>query len=93
MLSHNRYFDDAVQSLAFERHGRKLSTGVILAGSYHFGTAAAERMHVISGECRVKRDGHDAWISYAAGTAFEVAANSGFDISCDEPLAYLCEYL
>jgi uncharacterized protein YaiE (UPF0345 family) len=93
MLTHNRYFDDQVQSIAYVRHGRKASVGVIAAGSYHFGTAAAERMSVLSGECRVTRDGSACEIVYPTGSAFEVAAASGFTIACDEPVAYLCEYL
>ena len=93
MLSHNSYFEDQVQSIAFERHGRKISSGVIAAGSYHFGTEAAERMTITSGECQVQRDGTDDIVSYTVGTAFEVAANSGFTISCDAACAYICEYL
>ena len=93
MLSHNSYFDDQVQSVAFARHGRKESVGVIAPGSYHFGTEAAERMSIISGEANVQRDGSEHSTVYAAGSAFEVAANSGFTISCSEPCAYRCEYL
>lgn len=93
MLTHNTYFDGKVQSVAFERHGRKSSVGVIAPGLYHFGTDAAERMTVVSGECLVQRDGSDAVVLYPAGTAFEVAASSGFTITCEQPCAYCCEYL
>lgn len=93
MFSHNSYFDDNVQSIAYTRHGRKASVGVIAPGTYHFGTEAAERMNITSGECQVQRDGSDQVIGYANGTAFEVAANSGFTITVTEPCSYLCEYL
>ncbi|NRA38621.1 MAG: pyrimidine/purine nucleoside phosphorylase [Planctomycetes bacterium] len=93
MLQHNAYFENNVQSVAFERHGRKASVGAIIPGSYHFGTDAAERMSIVSGECHVQRDGSDDVIPYAAGTSFEVTANSGFTVSCTDALAYLCEYL
>lgn len=93
MLSHNTYFDDQVQSIAFERHGRKTSVGVIVPGSYHFGTDAPERMSIISGECTVKRDDSENSISYPAGTYFEVKGSSGFTIECSEVVAYQCEYL
>ena len=56
-LKHNSYFDGNVQSVGFERNGRRATVGVIAPGSYHFGTEAPERMTVISGELAVKPDG------------------------------------
>ena len=93
MLKHNEYFDGKVQSVAFERVGQKQSVGVIDAGEYHFGTAAAERMHVVSGALIVKLDGTDDFVRYPAGTYFEVPSDSGFDVRAENPTAYLCEYL
>ena len=93
MLKHNTYFDGNVQSVAFERNGLRATVGVIAPGEYHFGTAAAERMTVISGELRAKLEGKE-WQTYAAGTAFEVPAKSGFDVQAvGGPAAYLCEFL
>ena len=95
-LKHNVYFDGRVQSVGFERLGRRATVGVIAPGSYHFATDAPERMTVVSGELGVRRDaGADAgeWTRYAAGTSFEIAARSGFDVRADEPSAYLCEFL
>ena len=93
MLKHNTYFDGKVQSLGFERNGRRATAGVIDAGEFHFGTDAAERMTVVSGELLVKRAGETAWTPYPAGTVFEVAAKSGFDVKATAPAAYLCEFL
>jgi uncharacterized protein YaiE (UPF0345 family) len=90
-LKHNSYFDGQVQSIGFERHGRRATVGVIAPGEYHFGTEAPERMTVTSGELAVKRDG--AWVPYPAGTCFEIAGKSGFDVRAAQPSAYLCEYL
>lgn len=93
MLKHNTYFDGAVQSLGFERNGLRASVGVIVPGEYHFGTGAAERMTVTSGLLRAKLPGGD-WQSYPAGSYFEIAANSGFDVQAvGGPAAYLCEFL
>lgn len=93
MLKHNTYFDGNVQSVGFERNGLKATVGVIAPGEYHFGTGAAERMTVISGALRAKLPGGD-WQLYASGTAFEIAANSGFDVQAvGGPAAYLCEFL
>jgi uncharacterized protein YaiE (UPF0345 family) len=91
MLTHNTYFDGQVQSVGYERHGRRMTVGVIAPGEYHFGTDAPERMTVVSGELEVK-DG-TAWRAYPAGTSFEVAAKSGFDVRAGQPAAYLCEFL
>jgi uncharacterized protein YaiE (UPF0345 family) len=93
MLKHNVYFEGKVQSIGFERNGRRQTAGVIDAGEFHFGTDAAERMTVVSGELTIKLDGAAEWKSYAAGTSFEVAAKSGFDVRAAAPSAYLCEFL
>lgn len=93
MLEHNTYFDGKVQSVGFERNGRKATVGVIDSGEHHFGTQAPERMTVISGILRANVAGA-GWQQYPAGTAFEVGANSGFDVApVGGPAAYLCEFL
>lgn len=93
MLKHNTYFDGNVQSLGFDRNGMRATVGVIAPGEYHFNTAAAERMSVISGQLRARVAGGD-WCNYATGTYFEVAANHGFDVQAvGGPAAYLCEFL
>jgi uncharacterized protein YaiE (UPF0345 family) len=91
MLKHNAYFDGNVQSIGFERHGRRMTAGVIAPGEYHFGTQAPERMTIVSGEVEARVG--EVWRAYPAGTAFEVAGQSGFDIRAREPAAYLCEFL
>jgi hypothetical protein len=35
----------------------------------------------------------DRWSAYPAGTSFEIAGHSGFDVRATEPVAYLCEFL
>jgi len=92
-LTHNTYFDGAVQSIGFERLGRKMTIGTMVAGEYHFGTDAPERMTVTTGELRVRLTGTDEWRSYPAGTQFEVPGSSSFDVAADAPSAYLCEFL
>lgn len=93
MLTHNTYFDGKVQSIGFERNGRKTTAGVIDVGEFHFGTGAPERMTVTSGELTVRLDGTTEWRSYPAGTAFEVPGKSGFDVRAAQPSAYVCEFL
>lgn len=93
MLQHNRYFDGAVQSIGFERNGRKQTLGVIGAGEFHFNTDAPERMTIVSGELWVKAAGSNDYRAYAAGTSFEVAAKSGFHVRAELPVGYVCEFL
>lgn len=93
-IQHNSYFDAGVQSLASERNGRKFSVGIITKGqSYHFGTDLAERVTVIGGMLVVKVDGSEEWVTFPAGTNFEVPAKTGFDVKADADTAYHCEYL
>ena len=91
MLQHNTYFDGKVQSIGFTRLGRRMTTGVIAPGEYHFGTGAPERMTVMSGEIEANVAGE--WRTYPAGTTFEVPGKSGFDVRAAEPAAYVCEFL
>lgn len=93
MLKHNSYFEGKVQSIGFERNGRRATAGVIDAGEFHFGTDAAERMTVVSGELWAKLPGEGAWRAFPAGTSFEVPAKSGFDVKAASASAYLCEFL
>ncbi len=92
-LIHNSYFDGKVQSVGFQRNGRKITAGVIDSGEYHFGTESAERMTITSGQVEVKIDGTATFVVYPVGTAFEIGVKSGFDIRAREPAAYVCEYL
>ena len=91
MLKHNTYFEGRVQSLEFERLGRRTTVGVITPGEFHFGTDAPERITVVSGELEAKLG--DAWRAYPAGTTFEVAGKGGFDVRAKQPSAYVCEFL
>jgi uncharacterized protein YaiE (UPF0345 family) len=92
-LKHNSYFDGGVQSVEFERLGRRTTVGVVAPGEYHFTTNAPERMTVVSGELLVRPGGAGDFRLNAAGTAFEIPAKTGFDIKAALPAAYLCEFL
>lgn len=92
MIKHNSYFDNKVQSLGFEAKSQPVSVGVMETGEYRFGTEAAERMQVISGELVVLLPGADSWQSFTAGQSFDVPANSAFDLKVEETSAYACFY-
>jgi uncharacterized protein YaiE (UPF0345 family) len=93
MLQHNGYFEGKVQSVGFQRNGRRATVGVIDVGEFHFGTDAPERMTVVSGEILARLPGETTFRPFPAGTAFEVPGKSGFDVRAVEPAAYLCEFL
>lgn len=91
----NVYFDGKVVShTILLAGGGKKTLGLIYAGKFHFGTGKAERMEITAGSCHVKLDGSGDTQSYAAGTHFDVAANSGFDIEVAEGICeYVCSFL
>ena len=87
----NVYFDGGVVSHTVLLPGNvKKTLGIIRPGTYHFNTGAPERMEIIAGDSRVKLDGHEPETAFGADTAFDVPANSGFQISVD---AGVCEYI
>lgn len=91
----NVYFDGNVVShtILFADGSRK-TLGLIRPGTYHFGTAAAERMEITDGSCEVQLDGADSSVNHPAGTHFDVAANSGFTITVADGLCqYVCSFL
>lgn len=91
----NVYFDGKVVSHSLEQgDGSKVTLGLIYAGSYHFGTAQAERMEIVAGNCQVVLDGQSADADYGAGSTFEIPANSGFTITVAEGICeYICSFL
>jgi purine/pyrimidine-nucleoside phosphorylase len=92
-IKHSSYFEGNVQSLGFERNGRRATVGVVSPGEYRFNTDAPERMTVVSGELLARLEVGGEWRVYPAGTYFEVAGKSAFDVKSTAPSAYLCEFL
>lgn len=90
----NIYFDGKVVSHSLQlADGSKKSLGLIFPGSFHFNTAAAERMEIIAGVCRARIAGQGNWIGFSAGTWFDVPANSFFDIEVQDGIAeYVCSF-
>jgi uncharacterized protein YaiE (UPF0345 family) len=91
----NVYFDGRVVSHTIRFvDGSMKTAGLIYAGEYHFGTAAAERMEIIAGECKVVLDGSTEVLTIATGEHFDVAANSGFTITVESGICeYVCSFL
>ena len=91
----NVYFDGNVVSHTVLLPDRSKKTlGLIRPGSYYFGTAAAERMEIVAGECQVTLKDTRETKTYAAGSAFVVPAQSGFTIAVPSGLCeYICSFL
>ena len=92
MLKVNEYFDGNVKSIAFQNSEGKLTSGVMAAGDYEFGTTEHERVRIISGEFRVKLPESETYESYKVGDEFQVAADQKFHLIIEQPSAYLCYY-
>ena len=91
----NVYFDGKVvsHSILFGDGSRK-TLGLIYPGEYHFGTDAAEEMAITDGACEVVLDGREETTGYAAGSAFQVPAKSGFTIRVRDGICqYVCSFL
>ena len=52
-----------------------------------------ELMEVLAGSMAVRLQDTDAWHTYAAGSSFEVSANSSFDLKVTETADYCCSYI
>jgi uncharacterized protein YaiE (UPF0345 family) len=92
MFHVNEYFEGKVTSIGFENTEGRVTAGVMAVGEYEFGTSEKERMVVTSGELLVKLPGSDAFVSYPAGTEFNIDANQKFQLQVEQATAYLCFY-
>ena len=91
----NVYFEGRVVShTVIFPDGTKKTLGLIYPGKFHFGTAAPERMEIIAGSCKVTLDESTEAIVIEAGSAFDVAENSGFTIEVADGICeYICSFL
>ena len=90
----NIYFDGNVTSRSFiDENGESKSLGIMMPGTYNFGTEQAELMEILEGEVEVKLAGENTWNTYTADTSFSVIANSSFDIKVKTISDYCCSYI
>lgn len=92
MFKTNEYFDGNVKSIAFDASEGPATLGVMAPGDYEFGTTSHEIMRVISGSLTIKLPGQDEWLTFAAGSHFEVEKDSKFGVKVSENTSYLCQY-
>ncbi|HEX3043836.1 MAG TPA: pyrimidine/purine nucleoside phosphorylase [Bacillota bacterium] len=90
----NIYFDGKVTSrTVFFSDGTKKTLGVMLPGTYSFGTGAKEVMEILSGALEISLPGNPQWLKIEGGQSFEVPANSKFDLQVKEVTDYCCSYI
>ena len=93
MIKVNEYFDGKVKSLVVNGVAGKETVGVMAPGEYEFGTSQKEIMTVITGALVVKLPEAKDWDVFQKGEAFEVDANTKFQLKVFVDTAYLCQYL
>ncbi|MDX9776678.1 MAG: pyrimidine/purine nucleoside phosphorylase [Petrimonas sp.] len=93
MLKVNEYYDGKVKSIGFENADGKITTGVMAAGEYEFGTSTIEHMTVTSGELVVQLPGQNEWKTYKPFETFVVEKDKKFKVKVNAPAAYRCLYL
>ena len=90
----NIYFDGKVTSRTVKfADGSHKTLGIMMTGDYNFNTDAKEIMEVLAGSMDIRLAGSDDWNTYAAGSSFEVPANSSFDLKVTEVADYCCSYI
>jgi purine/pyrimidine-nucleoside phosphorylase len=91
----NVYFDGKVIShTILMPDASKKTLGVIMPGSYHFGTEAAEIMEMAKGGCSYVLDGSEEVVAVPEGSRFQVPAHSGFTITVEgDPCHYVCSFI
>lgn len=90
----NQYFDGKVTSrTVIESDGTKKTLGIMMPGSYTFGTAEAEHMEILAGHVEVEFPDDGNKETYKDGEYFEVPANSSFDIKVLTVTDYCCTYI
>ncbi|HCZ18850.1 pyrimidine/purine nucleoside phosphorylase [Wolinella succinogenes] len=90
----NRYFDDKVTSrTVIFPDGSKKTLGIMLPGSYEFGTDKAEIMEILEGELEVFLPQESKWRTLRGGESFDVPAHSRFSLKVNETVDYCCSYV
>lgn len=90
----NIYYNGAVTSrTVIFKDGEKKTLGIMLPGSYEFGTAKKEIMEILSGDLEILLPGDTEWIQINTPYTFEVPANSSFKLNIRTVTDYCCSYV
>ena len=90
----NQYFDGQVTSrTVIESDGTKKTLGIMMPGTYTFGTQEAEHMEILAGKVEIEFQDDSNKETIVGGEYFEVPANSSFNIKVLEVTDYCCTYI
>ena len=89
----NIYFDGKVSSRTLiAEDGVRYTLGFMLPGEYTINTGAAEVMEMLGGAMEALLPGETEYKLYQPGEAFQVPANSSFQVRVAEYADYCCHY-
>jgi uncharacterized protein YaiE (UPF0345 family) len=89
----NIYFDGKVTSRKVKfRDGVVKTLGIMMPGSFEFGTEQNELMEIMAGEMNVLLAGKTEWQTIQGGESFEVPAYSSFKLEVKSVVDYCCSY-
>lgn len=90
----NVYFEGKVTSrTVLFPDGSKKTLGIMLPGEFEFGTAEAEIMEIQSGLLDVLLPGAENWQRVEGPSAFQVPANSKFQLKVYSVTDYICSFI
>lgn len=90
----NVYFEGKVTSRTiFLSNGEKQTLGIMMPGEYTFDTQEAEIMDMMSGELEIRLPGESEFKKLNTPEAFNVPANSKFDLKIKTVTDYCCSYI
>lgn len=89
----NVYFDGKVTSrTVILDDGSKVTLGIMLPGTYEFGTDGPEIMEILSGDLKVKLPGTEVWQEIKGVGTFSVPGNVKFAVEVLHITDYCCSY-
>jgi len=89
----NVYYDGKVTSrTVIQQDGSKVTLGIMLPGTYEFGTDGAEIMEILSGDLDVLLPGASEWLKIEGQASFHVPAHSKFSLEIRSVTDYCCSY-
>lgn len=89
----NIYYEGKVTSrTVLLPDGSKVTLGIMMPGSYEFGTDQHETMEILSGQLSVQLPGTEEWLHIDGQSTFEVPANTRFKLEIKTVTDYCCSY-
>ena len=90
----NVYFNGNVTSRTVILDGwSKVTLGIMLPGTYEFGTESPETMEILSGKLDVMLPGETEWLKVQGPSTFHVAGHSKFKLEVHSVTDYCCSYV